>query len=481
MNIIINGERQSFESSNLSIAEVIRIRKVESPDMVSVQLNGAYIEKERFIDTYLKENDIIDILYFMGGGDFKIKGFMTKAIHGPNKNNDAHKALRTPIYDCAAFEFENAEDIENAFLGKKSAHSYSRISNPTVAEFEQKINFLAGGFGSIALSSGMAAIANTILALAQTNDTILTSKYIFGNTYSLMENTLKPWGLKVKYADFHKPEEVERSIDETTRAIFIETITNPQLAVFDIEALGRTAEKHGILLIADNTASTPYLFHSKDYGVNIDVISSTKYMSGGATSVGGIIIDYGNFNWSKIEKLQNDYKKFGQSTFLMKLRREVYRNLGACMSAQNAYLHTLGLETIALRMDRSSQNAMDLALYLHNHPEVKRVNYPGLERSPYHAYAKKFFNGQFGGILTFELESKEKCFRFMNNLKIIRRATNINDNKSLIIHPSSTIYCEFPPETKKELGVPENMLRLSAGIEDREDLIEDIEDAFKTL
>ena len=369
-----------------------------------------------------------------------MKGFTTKAIHGSRPNDDIHRALRPPVYDCAAFEFESAEDIESAFLGRKLAHSYGRISNPTVSEFEFRAVNLFEAQGAVALASGMAAITSTLLALMKTGESIIAPRHLFGNTYSLLNKTLRDWGLDTRFVDMEKPENVEDAIDESTRIIFAESISNPQMSVVDLEAIGEIARKHGIVFVLDNTLTTPYLLKSRDFGVHVDVISSTKYISGGATAIGGLILDYGTFHWGRIEKLKEEVKKFGNFAFLNKLRKEVFRNTGACMAPQTAYLHTLGLETLSLRIQKSTENALAIAGFLAGRKEVLRVNYPGVTGYPQAALAKKLMPGGCGGLLTFNLKDKPACFRFMNQLKIIRRATNLNDNKTLIIHPASTIY-----------------------------------------
>ncbi len=400
--------------------------------------------------------------------------FITKILHCKFLKEDAHGSLHMPVYDNVTFEFKSAEEIELAFLGKKPSHAYSRISNPTVENFEQRVKSVTGAAGVIALSSGMAAISNTILAIAKTGDNIITSKHLFGNTYSLFEVTLKEWGLETRYADLTRPGDVKKLIDSNTRAIFLETVTNPQLEVADIRALSELARSKGILTIADTTMTPPYIFDSKEFGVDIEVISSTKWISGGATSVGGLIIDNGLYDWSKNKKLERDSVKYGPFAFLTRLRREVYRNLGACMAPHNAYLQSLGLETMPLRAEAACANTQKLAEFLEKIPEVKSVNYPGLKSSPYFEIAGTQFKGRPGAILTFDLESREKCFKFINALRLIRRATNLHDNRTLILHPASTIFCEYSAALKKEMGVRETSLRLSVGIEAIEDIIADI-------
>jgi O-acetylhomoserine (thiol)-lyase len=407
-----------------------------------------------------------------------MKGFATKAIHGTVARRDPHGTLRVPVYDSVAFEFDTAEEVQQAFEGRRLAHSYSRISNPTIDDFEQRVRLLADAAGVIAVASGMAAISNVILALAEAGTNIVTTRSLFGNTYSLFEHTFRPWGLEVRCVDLNDAAQLRHAIDERTRAVYFETITNPQLEVADARAISALAHEHGVPVVVDGTVTTPYLFPSKQFGVDVEVISSTKYISGGATSVGGVIIDNGLFSWKRSPKLKEAARKFGPNALLVSLRREVYRNLGACISPHNAYLQTLGLETLSLRIDKSCANALALAKWLQQHPAVAKVNYPGLENAPDHQVARGQFARGFGGILTFALASKDACFRFMDGLQLVRRATNINDNKTLVLHPASTIFCEYSAAQKATMGVPETLLRLSVGIEDVEDIVADLDAAL---
>ena len=410
-----------------------------------------------------------------------MNGFATNSVHGVQLKADVHGSLRTPVYDNVAFEFESASDINQAFAGRKPAHTYSRITNPTVEDFEQRIRLISGGSAVIAVSSGMAAITNVILALAGAGTNIVTSKHLFGNTLSLFERTLKPWGLAVIYVDMSKPDEVRKAINENTRAVFLESITNPQLEVADFKAISEVTSETDVPLIVDGTVTTPYLFRSREFGANIEVLSSTKYISGGATSMGGVIIDNGNFDWRKSPRLKNWAKKMGPLALLGSLRREVFRNVGACLAPHHAYLHSLGLETLSLRIDKSCSNALDLAEFLQQHERISSVNYPGLKESEFHHIASTQFGKRYGGILTFDLESREACFGLLDNLQLIKRATNVNDNKTLILHPASTIFCEYPDEVLSDIGVRQTMIRLSAGIEDFDDLRNDLERGLALL
>jgi O-acetylhomoserine (thiol)-lyase len=411
-----------------------------------------------------------------------VSGFSTNAVHGLRTSpNEVHGALRPPVYDSVAFEQESAEDISQIFAGRRPAHAYSRITNPTVAAFENRIKLLSGSLGVIAVSSGMAAIANVLLALAGNNTNIITSRHLFGNTLSLIEHTLKPWGLEARFVDMSNPEEINSAIDENTRVVFLESITNPQLEIADIRAIAAVAAAHNVPLVLDNTVTTPYLFRSKDFGVNIEVISSTKYISGGATAIGGLIIDNGNFNWQYSPRITGWAKKLGPLAFIGFLRREVYRNIGSCLAPHHAYLHTLGLETMSLRIEKSCANAMTIARFLGQHKKVTTVNYPGLEFFAQHHIAAQQFGSRFGGLLTFNLKNRDTCFGLINSLKLIRRASNINDNKTLILHPASTIFCEYDEDQLAAMNIRQTMIRLSVGIEDVSDIMDDLEKGLATV
>jgi len=410
-----------------------------------------------------------------------MKGFTTKAIHGQGSNRDPHGALRAPVYDSVAFEHESAESLHLSFTGRKPAHVYSRITNPTVDAFEQRIRLLSGGVGAVAVSSGMAAISNTLLALGGTGKNVVTSKYLFGNTLSLFEDTFSSWGLQTRYISMTNPAEIDEAIDDNTCAVFLESITNPQLEVADCASISDITRSRSVPLVLDNTVTTPYLFNSKQAAVDIEILSSTKYISGGATSVGGVIIDNGTFDWRQSEKLEARAKKYGKMALISGLRQEVYRNVGACLSPHNAFLQSLGLETMGLRIDKSCQNALLIADFLQHHPKVVDVHYPGLQNSAYYSTATSQFNDKYGGLLTFDLDSIEHCFSLINRLQVIRRATNINDNKTLILHPASTIFAEYSEEERTVMAIRPTMLRLSVGIEDYEDLIDDLERGLESI
>lgn len=401
-------------------------------------------------------------------------GLSTKILTASFPKTDPYGAVHMPVYDSASFEFESAEELNSAFEGRTNRHAYSRISNPTVEYFEKRIRALTGAQSVVALSSGMAAISNTALTVAEAGDNVICSKYIFGNTYSLFKNTLSRFNIATKFVDPQNLDEISSSIDANTRMIFMESITNPQLIVPDLGKISDITREKNVLFVVDTTATPPGIFEAKNFGVDIEIISSTKFISGGGTSVGGLIVDYGTYNWKNNPNLKETYRKFGNFSFVRKLRGEVYRNLGACLSPHNAYLQNLGLETLQLRINRACENTSKLAEFLSHQNGVKNLRYPGIKTFESFEIAQKMFPVNKGAILTFELPNKEACFKFINLLRIIRRSTNIHDNRTLIIHPSSTIFCEFSKNEKLELGVTDMMLRLAVGIEDTDDLINDI-------
>jgi len=408
----------------------------------------------------------------------KRPGFTTLSLNVPYSKTDPHKSLQMPLYEAVAFEFDSAEQIEANFKGEYAAHVYSRSSSPTVEYFELKLKALTQSHEVLAVSSGMAAISNTILAVAKAGENIISGNQLFGHTYALFNQTFAEFGLETRFSKLKKSKKIEALVDENTRAIYFETVTNPQLEIADIEMLAEIAQKHNLLLIADSTLTPPNVFSAGRWGVNIEVVSTTKYISGGGTSFGGAIIDHGNFDWKLNPNLSKYTEKFGGNAFIAKLRKNIYRNTGGSMAPQTAKFMIQGLDILELRVEKCYQNCLALGQFLKSHPKVKAVGYPGLKDDSGFLLAKKYFSGIPGTIMSFDLESKAACFQFMNRLKIIRRATNLNDNKTLIIHPYSTIYVEFPEKERREAGIRDTMMRLSVGIENVEDLIADMDSAL---
>lgn len=386
----------------------------------------------------------------------------TKAIHADFPLKDAYGSLSMPVYHTAAYEFETADDMADAFTGKVLMPDYSRVMNPTVMHLEDKVKALTGAMDVIAFNSGMAAISNAMIALAGAGKNIVTSRHLFGNTFSLLTGTLKRYGVETRLCDLTDPEEVRKAVDEDTCCIFLEIITNPQMEVADLRALADIAHSHNIPLVADTTMIPFTEFKAHELGVDIEIVSSTKYLSGGATSLGGLIIDYGT-----------------AEGFNRKIRFELLFNLGAYMTPHAAYMQTLGTETLDVRYQRQAATALELAGRLRSLPRIRKVSYPGLEDNPYYELSRKQFGPTSGAMITIDLEDEEACKRFINSLKLIRRATNLFDNKSLAIHPASTIFGNFTKEEKKKMDVLDTTIRLSIGLEDADDLFEDIRQALE--
>lgn len=385
----------------------------------------------------------------------------TIAIDTPFERPDAYGALSMPVYNSVAYEFADAKQMADAFTGRIDAPDYSRTQNPTVKNFEHRVKALTGAATVTAMNSGMAAISNTMIALSATGKNIVTSRHMFGNTFDLLANTLRRFGVEARFCDLTNTADVEKAVDDNTCCIFFEIITNPQMEVADIASLAAIAHKHGIPLIADTTTIPFTKFSVHDLGADIEIVSSTKYISGGATSLGGLIIDYGT-----------------TSGFAERVKGEMLFNFGAYMTPQVAYMQTLGLETLNARYSVVAGNAMGLATRLHDTKGIKSVNYVGLADNPYHDIARRQFGDTAGAMVCFDLESQEACFEFLNNLKLVHRATNLFDNRTLAIHPYSTIYGNFTADERAAMDVLDTTIRLSVGLENVDDIYEDIKQAL---
>ncbi|MBR2241810.1 MAG: O-acetylhomoserine aminocarboxypropyltransferase/cysteine synthase [Prevotella sp.] len=407
--------------------------------------------------------------------------YETKVLNTKYQKPDAYGALSMPVYYTAAFEFPSAKAMSDAFCGRTIAPSYARIANPTTTYLEERVRQITGAASVTALNTGMAAIAYALTAVSGAGLNIVASKHLFGNSVSLIRDTLGGFGVEPRFADFTKPEEVEALIDDKTVALFFEIITNPQLFVADIRKLSEIAHQAGVPLIADTTIVPFPAFRASDFGVDIEVVSSTKYISGGGTGLGGLLIDYGSFDWSQSPSpaLQSRIKRVGRKlAFTARVKTELITNLGALMTPQVAYMETLGLDTLDIRFRRQAETTLWLARQCQELPEIKRVNCTGLEDNPFYALSKAQFGPLPGAVFTIDLASKDAAFAFIDKLQIIRRATNLFDRKSLAIHPASTIFGLFTAEQCAEMSVPDNTVRMSIGLEDGEDLLEDIKQAL---
>ncbi|WP_455497884.1 PLP-dependent transferase [Coprobacter sp.] len=405
-------------------------------------------------------------------------GFESKILHTSFEKEDVYRSLSMPVYNTAAYEFDTAEAMEAAFCGHTLDHAYSRITNPTVQYFENRVQAVTGAISVTALNSGMAAISNTLVTIASAGTNIVTSPHLFGNTYSLMKNTLGAFGVEVRFCDLTDPEKAREAIDDNTCAVFLEVITNPQMEIADLQKLSQICKSAAIPLIADTTIIPFPIFKAKEFGVDIEIVSSTKYISGGATSLGGLIIDYGTTDWNSSKKLSSIAAQSGNSAFTFKLRKEIHRNLGAYMTPQAAYMQTLGLETLEIRFMKQARTCFELAKRLQELTEINSVNYTALENNRWKQLSDRQFGNYPGAMLTFDLASRDACFRTINRLKLIRRATNLFDNKTLAIHPASTIFGTFSEEQRQSMDISQNTIRLSVGLEDTEDLYNDIKQAL---
>ncbi|MGN0674449.1 MAG: O-acetylhomoserine aminocarboxypropyltransferase/cysteine synthase family protein [Oscillospiraceae bacterium] len=406
--------------------------------------------------------------------------FNTALLHKSFSGDSATGSTLPPICQVSAFAHGSAEKLEAIFNNKAPGYAYTRISNPTVEAFEKRIAALENGIGAVACSSGMAAVTMSLLNILQSGDEVIAGSTLFGGTIDLFGD-LKAFGITAKFTDEVTSESVAKLITDKTKAVFTELIGNPKLNVVDIRSVAEVAHKHGIPLIIDSTTATPYLINPFDYGADIVVHSSSKYINGGGNAISGVIIDSGNFNWDT-ERYSgfSEYKKYGKFAYLAKLRNGIWRNTGCCLAPMNAFLNSVGLETLGLRMERLCYNAKKLAEYFEADGRVK-VNYPALASSPYHELTEKQLKGMGGAIITVRAGSKEKAFRLINNLKYASIATNIGDVRTLVIHPASTIYTHSNDEQKANAGVYDDTIRISVGIEDIDDLIGDFKQAIEKI
>ena len=385
----------------------------------------------------------------------------TIAVHTPFPHPDAYGSIAMPVYHTCAYQFPDAASMTEAFSGRSGEPDYSRVMNPTVTFLENRVRELTGAQSVTAFNSGMAAISNLFLAVAEQGKNIVTSPHMFGNTYSLITKTLKRFGVEARVVDLTDLVAVSKAVDEQTACLFLEIVTNPQLEVADLPALSRIVRQKHVPLIADTTFIPFTEFDAHALGVDVQVVSSTKYLSGGATSLGGLVIDYGTF--PQIEQ---------------RIKFELLFNVGAYMTPHAAYMQALGLETLDARYKVQSSNALALAKALQQLPGIRQVGYVGLSSNPFHDLAQRQFGPTAGAMLTIDLESEQKCYDFLNRLKLILRATNLFDNKTLAIHPYSTIFVSYSVAEKAAMDVRPTTIRLSIGLEQVEDLLADIQQAL---
>jgi O-acetylhomoserine (thiol)-lyase len=421
--------------------------------------------------------------------------FETLQLHVGQENPDpVTDARAVPIYQTSSYVFRNSDHAEARFGLADAGNIYGRLTNPTEDVFEKRIAALEGGVAALAVASGAAAITYTIENLAQNGDHIVAAKNIYGGSYNLLEHTLPQYGITTTFVE-PEPEAFEAAIKDNTKALYIETLGNPNSDVADIEAIAKVAHAHKIPLVVDNTFATPYLVRPIEYGADIVVHSATKFIGGHGTTIGGVIVDSGKFDWEASGKFASltepnpSYhgisftKAVGPAAFVTKIRAILLRDTGATLSPFHAFIFLQGLETLSLRVERHVQNALKVVEFLNNHPQVERVNHPAVSTDPkQQELYKKYFPNGGGSIFTFEIKGDDrKAKDFIDNLEIFSLLANVADVKSLVIHPASTTHSQLSAEELEEQGIKPNTIRLSIGTENIDDIIEDLEEAFKAV
>jgi len=418
-------------------------------------------------------------------------GFNTLQVHAGQTADPTTGACAVPIYQTTSYVFRNVEHAANLFSLKETGNIYTRIMNPTNDVFEQRIAALEGGVGALAVASGSAAITYAILNIAEAGDEIVAANTLYGGTYNLFAVTLPKMGIKTTFVDPDDPENFRKAINEKTKAVYVETIGNPTINIADIEAIAKVAHEQGIPLIVDNTFGTPYLIRPIEFGADIIVHSATKFIGGHGTSIGGVIVDSGKFDWAASGKFpgltepDESYhgvryvEALGPLAYITKARVQLLRDTGAAASPFNTFLLLQGLETLSLRVEKHVSNARKIAEYLQNHPRVSWVNYPSLKGNKYYDLAQKYLPKGAGSIFTFGIKGGlEAGKKFIDSLELFLLLANVADVRSLVIHPASTTHSQLSEEDQKASGITPDMIRLSIGIEDVEDLIDDLDQAL---
>ena len=421
--------------------------------------------------------------------------FETLQLHvGQEQPDPATDARAVPIYQTTSYVFRNSQHAADRFGLADAGNIYGRLTNSTQDVFEKRIAALEGGSAALAVASGAAAITYTIQALAANGGHIVAQKTIYGGTYNLLAHTLPQFGVETTFVDAHNLEEIENSIKENTRAIYLETLGNPNSDIPDIDAISKIAHKHGLPLVIDNTFGTPYLIRPIEHGADIVVHSATKFIGGHGTTLGGVIVEAGNFDWKKSGKYKgiadpnpsyhgvSFYDAVGSAAFVTYIRAILLRDMGATISPFNAFLLLQGVETLSLRLERHAENTKKVVEFLSKHPKVAKVNHPSLPNHPDHALYEKYFKNGGASIFTFEIKGgKDAAWRFIDNLKIFSLLANVADVKSLVIHPASTTHSQLTDEELADQGISQSTIRLSIGTEHIDDIIADLENGFAAV
>ncbi|HEC05189.1 MAG TPA: cystathionine gamma-synthase family protein [Thiothrix sp.] len=397
---------------------------------------------------------------------------ISQLLHSDPSSPIEHGSLHQPIHTSVAYGYAESRDIASVFQGKSSGYSYGRASNPTVAALERKITLLEDGISSCCFSSGMAAISATMLTLLQSGDHLISSSFLFGNTNSFF-NTLTTFGIEVTFVDATDVKNIEEAIQANTKAVFVETIANPRTQVSDLANIGDLCEQKRLLYIVDNTLTTPALFQPKKVKAGLVINSLTKYIGGHGNALGGAVTETGFFDWAQYSNIYDTYKKGDVNTWgILQIRKKGLRDMGATLSAEAAHHLAIGAETLSFRIKQSSSNAMKLAQFFNGHPMINQVFYPGLANHPGHTLATDLFSN-YSSLMSIELNDSIDCFDFLNKLQLVITASNLGDNRTLAIPVAHTIFYEMGAERRASMGISEGLIRLSIGIEDSEDLLND--------
>jgi len=406
------------------------------------------------------------------------KGFTTTILHSDRLDKPEHGALHKPIHTSVTYGYDDVQDLVDIFQNKKKGYAYSRQGNPTTTALETKITAMENGMATVTFSTGMAAITSTILSLFKQGDHILASSYLFGNTRSVFQSFID-MGLEITFVDATSIKEVRKAVQENTRMIFVETIANPATQIADLEKIGDLCAEKGIVYIVDNTMTSPYLFSPVKVKASLIINSLTKYIGGHGNALGGSVTDTGLFNWENFPNIFEGFKTQVKPAVLgiTQIRKKGLRDAGGTLSPEAAHSISVGSETLALRLERASNNAFALATFFEGHPLIKKVYYPGLESHPQHKLAHRLFL-KYGALMSIELDNSIDCFGFLNKLKLVIKSSNLGDTRTLAIPVAHTIFNELGPEKRAEMGISDSMIRLSIGIEDIDDLLHDFKMAL---
>ena len=406
-----------------------------------------------------------------------MKGFTTKIVHSDRQDTIEHGSLHKPIHANVAYGYEDARDLAAVFQGEKSGYSYGRQVNPTVTALESKITTMENGLASVCFGTGMGAIGTTLFSLLRSGDHMVSSAFLFGNTNSLF-NTFGKMGIDVSFVDATSVDAVAEAVTENTRLVFVETIANPRTQIADLQQIGEFCAQRGLVYVVDNTMTSPYLFQPKSVGASLIINSLTKYIGGHGNVLGGAVTETGRYDWAVFPNIYSEYQRGEPAKWgITQIRKKGLRDLGASLGPEAAHHVAIGAETLALRVQRQSENAMAMCEFLHAHPKIKKVYYPGLAEHPQHARAGELFRA-FGGLFSFELQSDVDLWEFLNRLQVIVKSSNLGDNRTLAIPVAHTIYFEMGAERRASMGIDESLIRISSGIEDSEDLLADLSTAL---